>query len=219
MEGEVTIKIPTPEILEEDQCSAEGFLIFLIEYFQEIHWTKIIDGFIIKELLLKQLRDLNIVTGEDSTYFNKSEALAGLDHSIMKGKNTIHQYIFKLANPAQSRTITINRFKEVARLQDGCSFGELALLKNDGRAATIQCATQTRFATLHRKDYIWTIGQEEKRKLKEVVTFFRGFRIFANLRANVIEKVVKYMEKMDFKRGQKVYCEGSSRVDGLYFIT
>ena len=115
--------------------------------------------------------------------------------------------------------MTINRFKEVARLQDGCSFGELALLKNDGRAATIQCSMPTRFATLHRKDYIWTIGQEEKRKLKEVVTFFRGFRIFANLRANVIEKVVKYMEKVDFMRGQKVYREGLSKVDGLYFIT
>ena len=48
---------------------------------------------------------------------------------------------------------------------------------------------------------MWTIGQEEKRKLKEVVAFFRGFRIFANLRSNTIEKVVKYMEVVDFKRG------------------
>ena len=66
---------------------------------------------------------------------------------------------------------------------------------------------------------MWTIGQEEKRKLKEVVTFFRGFRIFSNLRSNTIEKVVKYMEVIDFKRGQKVYREGLSSIDGLYFIT
>lgn len=66
---------------------------------------------------------------------------------------------------------------------------------------------------------MWTIGQEEKRKLKEVVAFFRGFRIFANLRSNTIEKVVKYMEVVDFKRGQKVYREGVNKIDGLYFIT
>lgn len=33
MEGEVMIKIPGPDVLEDEQCSAEGFLIFLIEYF------------------------------------------------------------------------------------------------------------------------------------------------------------------------------------------
>ena len=70
----------------------------------------------------------------------------------------IHEQIFKLVNPDYKRTITVSRFKEVARLTDGCSFGELALLKNEGRAATIQCVNKTSFATLHRKDYVWTIG-------------------------------------------------------------
>ena len=83
--------------------------------------------------------------------------------------------MFKIANDYKTyvTSMTVARMKEVARLNDGCSFGELALLKNEGRAATITCIQRTRFATLHQKDYVWTIGQEEKRKLKEVVTFFR----------------------------------------------
>lgn len=154
----------------------------------------------IKELLVSQLVDSNIEVSDEG-FFNKTDALATLDRSIIKGITNIHEKIFKLANPTNDKTLTVNRFKEVARLSDGCSFGELALLRNDTRAATIQCSENTRFATLHRKSYNWTLGQEEKRKLKEVVTFFRGFRIFANLRSNVIEKVVMYMKKVNFKRG------------------
>lgn len=117
------------------------------------------------------------------------------------------------------RQLTVNRFKEVARLQEGGSFGELALLKNDGRAASVICSKVTRFATLHRKDYVWTIGQEEKRQLKQIVQFFRGFRIFSTLRATVIEKVYMSMTKKNFIRNQTVYQEGVSKIDGLYFIT
>ena len=124
-----------------------------------------------------------------------------------------------MVNPHGNKSITVSRFKEVARLSDGASFGELALLKNEGRAATVVCSKMTRFATLNRRDYVWTIGQEEKRKLKQIVAFFRSFRIFSTLRANVIEKVFKYMKSKKFLRGQKVYREGVSEIDGLYFIT
>ena len=94
-----------------------------------------------------------------------------------------------MLNPNSRSTITLTWFKTVTKLHAGQSFGELALLKNDGRAATILCATKCSFATLHRKDYIWIIGQEEKRKLKQIVEFLRGFRIFSSLRSNIIEKI------------------------------
>ena len=48
---------------------------------------------------------------------------------------------------------------------------------------------------------MYTIGQEEKRKLKEIVAVFRGFSMFESLRANVIERIYKYMESRDFVRG------------------
>ena len=75
------------------------------------------------------------------------------------------------------------------RLGDGFGFGELALLKTAGRAATIECTCPTKFATLNRKTYILTIGHDEKRKLKKVVEFFRTFRMFENLRASTIERI------------------------------
>lgn len=38
------------------------------------------------------------------------------------------------------------------------------------------------------------------------------------MRANVIEKVFKYMEEKTFIRGQKVFQEGVTPIDGVYFI-
>jgi len=44
-------------------------------------------------------------------------------------------------------------FVQVVRLSAGKSFGELALINDAPRAASIQCLTTCLFATLERKDY------------------------------------------------------------------
>ena len=80
--------------------------------------------------------------------FDKREALKALDRAIMNEQSTVHQKIFTHIVAYNPIPFTVNRFKEVARLTEGCSFGELALLKNEGRAATIICSKKTRFATL-----------------------------------------------------------------------
>lgn len=72
----------------------------------------------------------------------------------------------------------------------------MSLLKNNKRSATIECIIPSMFVTLHKKDYDHDIRQEEKRKVKEITNFFRGFRIFANLRASIIERVAKHMKKV-----------------------
>lgn len=92
-------------------------------------------------------------------------------------------------------------FQEVARIRDGASFGELALLKDGPRAASIVTSTDCKFAILNKKDYLWTIGQEEKRRLKKIVEFFRKFRLFQPLRGHIIEKVFQNMKLVHFIRG------------------
>ena len=46
----------------------------------------------------------------------------------------------------------------------------------------------------------------------------RCYKIFSKLRGTTIEKLFKSMERYKFFRGQKVYIEGKSKVDGVYFI-
>ena len=79
------------------------------------------------------------------------------------------------------------------------------MIDNGTRRATIQCSKKSSFATLSRKDFKWTIEKEEKRKLKEIVAFFRGFRIFSKLRSHALEIIFQEMESAEYIRGQKVY--------------
>jgi hypothetical protein len=44
-------------------------------------------------------------------------------------------------------------FVDVAKLRTGASFGELALINNEPRAATIKCITDCSFAILESCDY------------------------------------------------------------------
>ena len=48
IEGEVKIKIPAPDELEEEQCTPEGLLIFLVEYFGDVHWGDLRNGYEIR---------------------------------------------------------------------------------------------------------------------------------------------------------------------------
>lgn len=55
MEGEVIIKTPAPENIEGEQATPEGFLIYLIEYFDEIQWNRMMDGREVRSIFLKEL--------------------------------------------------------------------------------------------------------------------------------------------------------------------
>ena len=84
----------------------------------------------------------------------------------------------------------MHQFREVARLEEGCSFGELALLKeNEKRAAMVECSRLCKFATLHQQDYIFAFGQEERRKLKAFCLYMKNFRIFEHLRTQSLVRI------------------------------
>ena len=94
-------------------------------------------------------------------------------------------------------------------------------MNNAGRAARVLCPNFTKFAILSRKDYKLTIGQEERRKLKQNVKSLRQFSIFSSplIRDNTIERVYQYMKTIKkFQHGNHVYRESVSKIDGLYFI-
>ena len=54
-------------------------------------------------------------------------------------------------------------FTKATRLTNGQSFGELALLNDSPRAATIQCINECIFAVIERKDYKRVLKQVEQR--------------------------------------------------------
>ena len=58
---------------------------------------------------------------------------------------------------------------EMARLEPGACFGELALIDGKPRMATIKCVTRCHFLILNRQDYIKSINDQDKKRRNDRV--------------------------------------------------
>lgn len=76
---------------------------------------------------------------------------------------------------------SIPHLKEVARLSTGAGFGELALMTNQPRSATVEALSRTYLAKIDKYDYQTIVGHAMQRNLNERVNFFRNFRILRSL--------------------------------------
>ncbi len=85
--------------------------------------------------------------------------------------------------------------QKVLTMDKGDSFGERALIKNEDRSATIICSQDSAFATLSRIDYNWILGLAQKKEIKEVVEFLKGYRIFSSARNSSLEKIHYFMKR------------------------
>jgi len=70
------------------------------------------------------------------------------------------------------RLDSIKWFKEVVCLSAGQSFGELALINDAPRAATIHCMKECYFAVLGRSDYEKVLKRLEQRQTTKAIDFF-----------------------------------------------
>lgn len=66
----------------------------------------------------------------------------------------------------------------VAKLVDGSSFGELALLEQKPRMATIRCLKNTHFMVLTKEAYNRVIAKIERKAFNEKVNFLRNIPVF-----------------------------------------
>ena len=85
------------------------------------------DGDSVRILILKELEYFRFKVSE-SGKFDTVKVVKALKKAIGNDRTIIHDYIYKIVNPKEFPAIRLNYFKEVARLHDGHSFGELALL-------------------------------------------------------------------------------------------
>jgi CRP-like cAMP-binding protein len=120
---------------------------------------------------------------------------------ILNGTKTVESLIlydgdlptFKnLRDPDQEndeRYLAFNMVLEVVQLGPGESFGELALLEDKVRSATILCLEDTRFATLGREPFDRVIGKMMKKKFKEDIEFLSNLTLLKGLNRKTKQKL------------------------------
>lgn len=100
------------------------------------------------------------------------------------------------------------KLEQICILGPGGSFGELALIRDQPRLATITCLKDTHFATLCQKDYKRVLGHIDEKILDELLSFFSSLPTFAGWRKKKLTKLIYYFKLVKFKRNQVIFHEG-----------
>jgi CRP-like cAMP-binding protein len=77
---------------------------------------------------------------------------------------------------------------EVNKLKDGDSFGQLALISNKPRNASIITIENTHFAVINKKDYMRVLAMIHVRKINEKIAFLWSIPIFSKLTKTSLTK-------------------------------
>jgi CRP-like cAMP-binding protein len=120
---------------------------------------------------------------------------------ILNGTKTVESLILydgklptfeNLRDPFQEndeKYLAFNMVLEVVQLGPGVSFGELALIEDKVRSATIVCLEDTRFATLSREPFDRVIGKMIKKNFKEDIEFLSNLTLLKGLTRKTKQKL------------------------------
>lgn len=90
----------------------------------------------------------------------------------------------------------------------GESFGELALLENRPRAATILCKEDCDFAILEKEQFNEILKENERKKLFLQIDFFAKMKMFEAWSYNAIKRLYLVCDQKRYCKGDLVYGEG-----------
>jgi CRP-like cAMP-binding protein len=107
--------------------------------------------------------------------------------------------------------------KCIAVLEDGASFGDLALLGNGKRAATVKTSTQTILFKIEKRSYERTLQQEQSKDLSLIIKFLRSVFIFSDFTEDELRRVAASMVRRKYRLGTTIIAQGD-HADTFYFL-
>ncbi|EAS03972.2 glycosyl hydrolase family 31 protein (macronuclear) [Tetrahymena thermophila SB210] len=108
-------------------------------------------------------------------------------------------------------------FDIIKTLKVGDAFGEIALMNNARRTASIICKEETIMVTLSKQSYDKILSNYHQKKFMESVNFLKEFSFFANWQNSKINGLYQNMEKRAAQYKEIIYKEGDN-ADFVYFI-
>lgn len=102
----------------------------------------------------------------------------------------------------------IEWFVNVLDLHEGQAFGELALLNDQPRAATVKTTRDSTFAILDKKDFQKILGRIENRLIEQKARFFMDMPFLKHWTKTQIHRLIRSFESKSFVRNQVIYNQG-----------
>ena len=106
---------------------------------------------------------------------------------------------------------------ELAVLGDGDAFGELALIYDKPRIATVKCLERCHFIVLSKTEYKSALSEIERRKTNELINFIKMLPVFKKLSRTKLTTYTYNLKKIDCIREGYIYKEGDP-ANNIYII-
>ena len=97
----------------------------------------------------------------------------------------------------------------VIKLNDGKVFGDMGLLLNKPRSATILCLEDCHLAVLSKNDYINILKQSEQQKINNMLEFFQKNMFPTAGKESIMRLIKMFEETKTFHYGEYVFKEGN----------
>ena len=105
----------------------------------------------------------------------------------------------------------------VSQYMQGDYFGELALIHNKPRAASIECVSDVHLAVLSKDDYVRILSKAHETALNRKAEFLHQLPMFGGWTMGSMQKLIYYFKDKLLQRKQVLYKSGDV-VDTVYFI-
>ncbi|KAJ3123801.1 hypothetical protein HK098_001641 [Nowakowskiella sp. JEL0407] len=132
----------------------------------------------------------------------------GSDKVIVKQGHIAHSFFFILAGSVSIKKQVGDSVVDLGVLKAGESFGELALLNNVRRSATITTCEDTEFLVVHKSDFTEVLRSEAERDLDEKTKFLALIPLFKYLNKERTLGLALTAHTKEFVSGQVLVAEG-----------
>ena len=185
--------------------------------------TRLFQTFVKDNILTTEQAVLNIFSGKKASVFggkkeDHRKSFFKIDKSMSFAKLlTQNISLGKKLSKGTNDFFNKNRVNEIKILGNGTAFGELALLTNKPRAASIICKTDTHFAILEKEYFDKILKINEQKKLFGQIEFLEKIKLFDSLSFNALRNLYYNSENKEFNINNVIYKQGD-KAQNFYLI-
>ncbi|KAI8806092.1 hypothetical protein BJ742DRAFT_818495 [Cladochytrium replicatum] len=127
---------------------------------------------------------------------------------IVKQGHEAQSFFFIMNGTVQVKKQVGGEVLDLSVLRSGDSFGELALLNNVRRAATIITLEETEFLVVHRNDFAEVLRAEAERDLEDKISFLHSTPLFSYLSREKLTNLALTSHTREYPANQVLVTEG-----------
>ena len=145
-------------------------------------------------------------------------------HYLERGKVLFHEgdeasdFFVILEGEVAVKVRYHGELRQIDTIQSGGSFGELAIIENQPRNATIQTLRDTQFAKLNKEIFNMVLSEYENQQIVNEISYLMRVPLFRNMQLkDVRQEVFVKSQRMKFQYNETVYRQNDI-VTSVYVI-